>query len=123
MRHGSETGTTRRRSLLNGHGIQASEQSPTALRAPQQGLSCLWPAVQLAEEVGAGLGEREVLLGSVSGGGGEVEIRATVQSAPTSWKAAQYSGPENPGLRRTASCASCSARAFGTGLTEYSQYS
>lgn len=47
---------------------QPNAQAPPAVRAAQQALRGLRPAVHLAEEVGAGLGAGEVLLGSVSGG-------------------------------------------------------
>lgn len=47
---------------------QPNAQAPPTVRAAHQDLRGVWPAVHVAEEVGAGLGAGEVLLGSVPGG-------------------------------------------------------
>ena len=50
---------------LDSHALQAPQPSPSPLRTGLEDLPDLWPPIHLAEEVGARLGEREVLLGSV----------------------------------------------------------
>lgn len=57
---------------LSQHAAKTSQPCPPAVGARLQDLSCLRPPVHLAQEVGAGLGEREVLLGPMPEFGGEV---------------------------------------------------
>lgn len=63
--HDAPIGTAGSAKAFTRHAPQAPQPSPSAVRACVEGLPDLRAAVHLAEEMGARLGEREVLLGPV----------------------------------------------------------
>jgi hypothetical protein len=93
------SGTTNCADAFTHHATQAPEPSPATVRTPFEGLPDLWKAVYLAEEMGAGLGAGQVLLGAVPAGGfltgGVIDVRRLLNCFNT--KGQRREGAKNCG--------------------------